>query len=155
MFHIFILDENVGNSALLLLAFKRVNPDISIYTISDSRLLPAYLDTKSPIETMRSRTHPDILVIPMAKSFYHGLETLGWIRAHARFDAMFVVVLSSRDDPAEREQVLIAGADAFHHRSAESKQAVQLAEKILHEYASFQSKAAQCARVSVPDLACT
>ncbi len=152
MYHIFILDDSVADSALLLLAFKRARRDVSVYTVSDSRLLPAYLDMKSPIETMRNGAHPDILVLPVTMSFYSGLEMLKWIRSQSRFNAMFVVMLSSDDDPAEREQAKIAGVDAFHVRSSNSKDLVPLAECIVQQYTEHQIQDRSRASVLVSEL---
>jgi CheY-like chemotaxis protein len=152
MFHIFIVDDNVANSALLLLAFKRARPDASVYTVSDSRLLPAYLDTKSPVEAVRA-AHPDILVLSKAMSFYSGLETLAWIREQPRFESMFVVMLSSSDDPAERAQAEIAGVNAFHVWCSGSKALVPLAQEIIQEYTQSQSTADQAVLALTPTFA--
>jgi CheY-like chemotaxis protein len=152
-FHIFIVDDNVGESALLLLAFKRLRPEASVYTVSDSRLLPAYLDAKSPIQTLRNGLHPHILVLPASMPFYTGFETLAWVRGMPRFARMFVVMLGALENPAESVQAKAAGADAFHVRLPGNRNFDQLAGAILLDYDRHERPDGQAEAALAPDLA--
>jgi|GEM_PF-7044660 len=152
MFHIFIVDDNVAQSALLLLAFKRAQPDAQVYAVSDSRLLPAYLDRKSPVVTLRDGLHPEILVLQMEMPFYSGLETLAWIRAQARFDEMFVVMLGSTDDPNERARAEVAGADAYRVAPSNSNELVSLAEGIMQQHTSLNAPVMEMKHDPVPQF---
>src|SRR5258708_434048 len=129
--HIFIVDDNVSDASLLMNALKRIQSDIPVYTLSDSRILPAYLDRNSPIEALRTRLHPDLLILQVSMPHYSGMETLKWIRSQSRFDTMIVIMFASYDDPRERTRFQEAGADLYIVRPTTDEGFTQSANDIM------------------------
>lgn len=115
-FSILIVDDSLADANLLTQAFKHLRIDISVYKLSDSRMIPSYLDHKSPLQELRELRHPSLLILQVAMPHYCGLEILQWIRQETRFDPMIVIMIGSRDDPFERARYADAGANAYFVR---------------------------------------
>ena len=54
-----------------------------------------------------------LMVLDLNMPDMHGLEVLGFVRAHQRFHQLPVIVLTTRDDAGSREAALQAGATSY------------------------------------------
>jgi two-component system chemotaxis response regulator CheY len=55
----------------------------------------------------------DLVVLDLNMPDVHGLEVLRFVRAHARFDSVPVVVLTTRGDDESRQAALRGGASRY------------------------------------------
>jgi two-component system chemotaxis response regulator CheY len=55
----------------------------------------------------------DLIVLDLNMPDMHGLEVLGFVRAHHKYRVVPVIVLTTRGDDASRQAALQAGATAY------------------------------------------
>ena len=55
----------------------------------------------------------ELMILDLNMPDMHGLEVLGFIRAHQKYQALPVIVLTTRGDDSSREAALRAGATAY------------------------------------------
>jgi two-component system chemotaxis response regulator CheY len=55
----------------------------------------------------------DLLVLDLNMPDMHGLEVVKFVRKHAAFHAIPIIVLTTRSDDTSRETVLAAGASSY------------------------------------------
>jgi two-component system chemotaxis response regulator CheY len=64
------------------------------------------------IETLAVQT-VDMVVLDLNMPDMHGLDVLKFLRAHAQYEALPVIVLTTRGDESSRSAALAAGASSY------------------------------------------
>ena len=84
----------------------------SLATLSGSC---AFVEAASGLEAIeRLALGPvELVVLDLNMPDMHGLEVLGFVRAHAKFRHLPVIILTTRGDEASRAAALEAGATAY------------------------------------------
>ena len=74
-----------------------------------------FIEAASGLEAIEQLAVGDIklMVLDLNMPDMHGLEVLGFVRAHQKFHQLPVLVLTTRDDHVSRNAALQAGATAY------------------------------------------
>ena len=74
-----------------------------------------FIEAASGLEAIEQLAVGDInlMVLDLNMPDMHGLEVLGFVRAHQKFHQLPVLVLTTRDDQISRTAALQAGATAY------------------------------------------
>jgi two-component system, chemotaxis family, chemotaxis protein CheY len=78
-------------------------------------LATPFIEAASGLEAIEQLAVGDIklMVLDLNMPDMHGLEVLGFVRAHRKFHQLPVLVLTTRDDQGSRNAALQAGATAY------------------------------------------
>ena len=97
----------------------------------------AFLEAGSGLEAIeRLAVGPvELVVLDLNMPDMHGLEVLGFVRAHAKYRQVPVIILTTRGDEASRAAALGAGATAYmtkpfapHRLADEARQLLERAD---------------------------
>jgi two-component system, chemotaxis family, chemotaxis protein CheY len=74
-----------------------------------------FIEAATGLEAIEQLAVGDIklMVLDLNMPDMHGLEVLGFVRAHQKFHQLPVIVLTTRDDQGSRNAALQAGATAY------------------------------------------
>jgi two-component system chemotaxis response regulator CheY len=73
----------------------------------------------------------DLMVLDLNMPDMHGLEVVKFVRNHAAFRAIPIVVLTTRSDDASREAVVAAGASLYLTKPFEPSNLLEQARRLL------------------------
>jgi two-component system chemotaxis response regulator CheY len=76
---------------------------------------PVFLEASSGLEAIERAAvaQVDLIVLDLNMPDMHGLEVIAFMRGHARYRHLPIVVLTTRGDDEARQQALNAGATSF------------------------------------------
>lgn len=95
---LFLVDDNAEDIDLSSLLIRRADPSISLETfVSGDRVI----ERLSEISGDAGAILPLALILDAKMPGLTGLDVLEWVREHALFDRMPVVMWSSSDDPSD------------------------------------------------------
>lgn len=102
-FHLFVLEDNPGDIALLRMALEGAGLDCDLTVIGDGSEALAFIASHGS----GAGTAPDLAILDLNVPKCHGLEILAAIRADPVFAELPVAVLSSSSSPRDRAQMEI------------------------------------------------
>ena len=73
-----------------------------------------------------------LMVLDLNMPDMHGLEVLGFVRAHQKFHQLPVIVLTTRDDAASRDSATKAGATSYLTKPFTPQALLNEARAVLH-----------------------
>ena len=76
-----------------------------------------------------------LMVLDLNMPDMHGLEVLGFVRAHQKFHQLPVIVLTTRDDAASRDAATKAGATSYLTKPFTPQTLLSEARAVLHAVA--------------------
>lgn len=125
---ILVVDDDSDAAFLVLrLLSKSEVPHESLH-LGDGEKAIQYLDSCSGLESAPPRPAAMLLDIKMPK--VGGFEVLEWMQRFPEF-AVPVMVLTTSDDPRDKERAEILGADAFAAKFPPVEEFRELLEKVL------------------------
>ncbi len=106
---IVVVDDSPDDLALTLTLLRKVG-DVSRVAILDTA--EAVIDFLSHTDRS-SDDFPRALILDVKMPGMGGLEVLEWVRSHARFDEVAVVMWSSSEHPRDVERAAALGAQGY------------------------------------------
>lgn len=85
----------------------------SILHVEDGRQTMDYLAGRGPYADRARFPVPDILLLDLKMPFHTGHEVLEWLRSQPIPKPIAIHVLTSSDEPRDRNRVQAAGADGY------------------------------------------
>lgn len=106
--------ENDDNDIFLFhRALKRIGFAHRFVSLKNGREALAYLDGTGPFADRYQFPLPALLVLDLKMPELSGIDVLRWVRAHAAFATLPVLLLSSSTQPSDVEDARRLGANAY------------------------------------------
>ena len=102
---VLIADDDEDDCYLLERAFAQHSPECQLEFAQDGLALLAQLE--------RSQSAPCLIVLDLNMPRLDGFETLTYLRAHPQYRTIPIVMLTTSEAEADREQAQALGADLF------------------------------------------
>ena len=118
-----------------------VDDSQTIRRMVKASLLPLtmpFIEAASGLEAIEQLAVGDIklMVLDLNMPDMHGLEVLGFVRAHKKFHQLPVIVLTTRDDQNSRNAALQAGATIYLTKPFTPQSLLQEARAVLEAVAN-------------------
>jgi len=68
---------------------------------------------------------PDLLILDLNMPDMNGMDVIRFLRSHARYHELPILVLTTRGDPESREEALAAGADFYMAKPFQPQQLLE------------------------------
>ena len=106
--HILLVDNNLADVEAMRQAFIEYWPDADLHVIWEGRQAQeSFASSGGP------HAAADLILLDLHLTSVHGRDLLALLKRNPAFRRIPVVVLTSTDDPVERDACLAAGADRF------------------------------------------
>jgi two-component system chemotaxis response regulator CheY len=120
-----------------------VDDSQTIRRMVKASLLPMalpFIEAGSGLEAIEQLAIGDIklMVLDLNMPDMHGLEVLGFVRAHQKFHQLPVIVLTTRDDQNSRDAALQAGATVYLTKPFTPQSLLQQARAVIDGVAEPQ-----------------
>ena len=123
---VWLVDDDDEDLLLMRAAFNSVDPRIEIKTMSDGEeLVPQLQDT---------RPFPHLILIDLNMIFVNGFDALAQVRALPQFGHLPVVVLTTSNNPADRQKSAALGANDFYTKPDSFSDLTQLARDLTRQW---------------------
>ncbi|MBO0931706.1 response regulator [Fibrella aquatilis] len=123
---VWLVDDDDEDLLLMRAAFNSVDPRIEIRTMADGEdLLPQLQDT---------RPFPHLILIDLNMIYLNGFDALAQVRALPQFGHLPVVVLTTSNNPADRQKSTALGANDFHTKPDSFPDLTQLARDLTRQW---------------------
>lgn len=109
---VLLAEDNEDDFFLSHRALTKAGID-SVHHVEDGRQAMDYLAGRGPYADRARYPFPDILLLDLKMPFHTGHEVLEWLRAQPGLQTLAVHVLTSSDEPRDRERVRLAGANGY------------------------------------------
>lgn len=94
-------------------AFDRAGMSDALRTVANGLDALHYLEGKGSFADRAQHPLPEVVLLDLNLPMVHGFDVLKWIRAHARFGTLPVVVFSSSKRDEDKEKARELGASDF------------------------------------------
>lgn len=123
---IWIVDDDEDDQYLFEIAFKSLNPPVSVRRLSDGEeLLPA-LD--------QSDSKPSLILLDLNMPLVNGFEVLQQLRADPDYNKLPVVVLTTSSHHEDEAKAMELGADAFLTKPGSSGKLLMLFNQLVQQW---------------------
>ena len=107
------VDDDDNDHIFFDLAHRQTKHPANIIELSDGEQAIDYLDRKGDYADWERSPMPSLVLLDLKLPRQSGFEVLKWIRGKSRFDRMPVIILSSSDEPSDKHQAFMTGADCY------------------------------------------
>jgi CheY-like chemotaxis protein len=115
---IILLAEDSPDDVLIFqVAFRRAVLPYDIYVVRDGQQAIEYLAGDGNYSDRGRFPFPDLLILDLKMPIKSGFDVLQWLRSHADFGKLRVVILSSSDDQRDARRAADLGAGTFFMKS--------------------------------------
>lgn len=97
------VEDDVNDAFLIRRAILKGFPGIEIKHVERGEEALAYLAGEHPYSDRSLHPRPDIMLLDLKMDGLGGFDVLRWVRAHAEFSSLPVVILTSSDAQADRD----------------------------------------------------
>jgi CheY-like chemotaxis protein len=101
------------NRCILLVEDDALVRDIAEETLRDAGYTVITAADGLEAQATLTRLHPDLLLTDIRMPKCDGLELLRWVRAHAEFEFLPVILLSAKADAGDLRSGMVLGADDY------------------------------------------
>lgn len=111
--HILIADDDPDDCELMRVAFKKAGVAASLEFVHNGEEVLQFLQALPPFAGRKRELLPDVLLLDLKMPGLDGFGVLSWLREHAPFDHLPVVVFSGSDQPVDIDRALALGAARY------------------------------------------
>ncbi len=127
-------EDEESDVLLLEMAFQIAGVNCRIISVSDGQKAIRYLAGAGPYSDRSRYPLPAVVLLDLNLPRENGFEVLGWIRQHADFSALPVVVYTSSVHPGDREKANSLGASDYILKRSELKEIARLADELARRW---------------------
>ncbi len=142
---ILLAEDDEDHILLIRRAFKQAGLLNPLYVVRNGEETIAYLEGNGAYSNRADYPLPALLLLDLKMPKKNGFEVLEWIRAHAGFGSLRVVVLTTSEEVRDVNLAYQLGANSFLTKPAEFTQLVSII-CALQGYWLWMSKAPEISR---------
>lgn len=108
LLHLFIVEDNPGDSVLIETAFRQCCPHLNL-------VIRSVTDGEQAIHALEENYRPDLILLDRNIPRIEGHDVLRWVRGcgDSRLKSVPIIVFSSSERESELRKMLDAGADGY------------------------------------------
>jgi CheY-like chemotaxis protein len=136
---ILLVEDNEDDVFLFRRALKAaaiINP---VFSAEDGQVALDYLSGVGRFADRSKSPIPTAIFLDLKLPLKSGFAVLGWIREQPNLCAIPVVILSSSDEPSDKEKAFTLGASAYQVKPPTPTKLLDLAKKLKWDWLRFAS----------------
>jgi len=138
---ILVAEDDENDVFLIKHAFHQAQFENPLQVVQTGDGAIAYLRGTSPFEDREKHPLPAMVLLDLRMPGKNGFEVLTWIRQHAEYNSLAVVVLTSSQESADVNRAYALGANSYLVKPANFLSLVEMITR-LKEYCRFTNQAA-------------
>jgi DNA-binding response OmpR family regulator len=107
------VEDDPDDALFVAYAFSNALPECVIRRVKDGREAIDYLNRATELAKTGTQPMPDLMLLDLKLPDINGFEVLQWIRSHAQFKTLQVIVLSGSSIERDKKQARELGANAY------------------------------------------
>lgn len=123
---VFLVDDDEDDRFLIHQIFKQLSPQCVLKLIPNGRQLLEALKQTSKL--------PTLILLDLNMPLMGGFEALASIRQQSSYDAIPVIILTTSDQAADRQQAIALKADGFMTKPVTIEELNQLVLQLRHTW---------------------
>ncbi len=139
-----MVEDDPNDVFLLQEALKRAHVTLPVRVVPDGEQAIAYLDGTGPYADRKKHPIPCLVLLDIKLPKKNGLEVLRWLRHHEEHQDLPVLMISSSQEPQDREQASEHGVEAYRVKPVSFQELIRLAQDIGREADEHCSTAERC-----------
>jgi CheY-like chemotaxis protein len=136
---ILIAEDEENDVFLIKRAFHRAQFDNPLQVVHTGEDAIAYLRGDPPFEDREKCPIPALVLLDLKMPRKNGFEVLSWIRQHAEYNPLAVVVLTSSQESSDINRAYALGANSYLVKPANFLSLVDMMNR-LKEYFKFTNQ---------------
>lgn len=112
-------------------AFAKAGVPNSLHVVNDGREAIQYLSGEGPYGDRALHPLPQLVLLDLKLRQVSGFDVLRWIRRHAAFTGLMVVVLTSSDHASDIRDSYALGANSFLSKPADPENLTELVQDVV------------------------
>ena len=130
---ILLVDNDADDIFLFRRALQRAGVEQEIRVLNDGEEAVAYLAGAGRYADRDAHPLPCLVLLDLKLPKKNGLEVLAWVRAHEEFQDLPIVMVTSSDEPRDREEARRHRVEAYLVKPVEVADLARLAAGIRRE----------------------
>jgi CheY-like chemotaxis protein len=127
---ILLVDDDENDVFLFERALRAAGVDQPIRVVRDGEEALRYLAGEPPFEDRAKHPKPCLLLLDVKLPRKGGLEILRWLRAHPDLNGMPVLMVTSSNEPQDRQEAEENGVEAYRVKPVSFSELVRLAQEV-------------------------
>lgn len=111
--HVLLVEDDENDITFMQHAWERVAMSASLHVVTDGVEAMSYLSGSGQYADRSIHPLPLLLLLDLNLPQRNGFEVLKWIRQHAEFRALVVVVLTASSADSDAERAYALGANSY------------------------------------------
>ena len=107
------VDDDPGDSLLLRQACRKAEVSFQLQSVSDGETAIAYLSGADIYADREQYPLPVLVLLDLKMPRMNGFDVLAWIRGHAQFKTLPVVVFTASNQEEDIQRAYAAGANSY------------------------------------------
>jgi CheY-like chemotaxis protein len=132
------VDDDANDLTLASLAWKRVNPPLSLRILCDGEETISYLRGDRPFDDRAKFPLPSLMLLDLKMPKCSGFEVLEWRRRNTAFHKLPVVILSGSASKADCQKAHQLGADWYFAKPSHFRQWMDLISTLTEAWLNFK-----------------
>lgn len=143
---ILVVDDDANDVRFLKLAFERAGVRQAIHVVHDGEQAIEYLKGSGRFSDRSQHPLPCLVLLDIKMPRKNGLEVLRWLRGTEDHKDLPVCMITSSDEPEDREQAGAQGIEAYCVKPVAFDELVKLAKQIKVEAEEHCAPSDSCAK---------
>jgi CheY-like chemotaxis protein len=122
---VLLVEDNVDDVLLTRRAVKKAGLDVSLIVVNDGEKAVTYLERIRSSADKQTSPLPALILLDLRLPRKSGLEVLQWVRSHAFFARVPVIVLTSSTEGEDIKQAYERGANSYLEKPVAFDQLVE------------------------------
>lgn len=143
---ILVVDDDPNDVRFLKIAFERAGIRQSVHVVHDGEEAVAYLEGTGRFADRSKHPLPCLVLLDVKMPRKNGLEVLRWLRGTEEHKDLPVCMITSSDEPEDREEAGAQGIEAYCVKPVAFDDLVKLAKQIRGEAEEHCAPSDPCAK---------
>jgi DNA-binding response OmpR family regulator len=128
---ILLIEDDQNDALLFQRALRASRFDVSLFTVTTIAEAKSYLRGEEKYANRAAYPLPSLIVLDLMLDGRSGLELCDWIRKREQTSIIPITVLGGSGSPAERDDVLRHGANAYHQKPLATEDLQDLVRRLV------------------------
>lgn len=127
---ILLVEDNEDDVILMKHALCTAGVRNPVFHVSDGAMAVDYLSGRGEYADRTKYPLPTVVFLDLKLPFMTGHEVLAWIRQQSALEGLFVLVLTSSDEPSDVRRCYVLGANSYLVKPLSARQLLALAKAL-------------------------